>query len=397
MRGESPGASSSVVWDDIPARRAEGTTMQIELVADKRGLDRFIGFPWEVYRGDPNWVPPLRREMKFILGTRNPFFHHAEAAYFLATDRDRVVGRVGAIIDRNHINIHKEQAGFFGFFECLPDPEVAERLLDAAASWLRERQIEIMRGPMNPSTNDECGFLLEGFDSPPMIMMTYTPRYYLEFMERCGLKQAKDLYAYIISPINEVTAGGRLEKLARSVTARVPGLTVRPLNLKKFTEELERIKDIYNAAWSHNWGFVPMTNEEIDSMAERLKPLIVPELALMAEVDGQPAGFMLTVPDYNQVLRRMDGKLGPLGILKFLWYSRKITDLRVMIMGVREEYRRKGFEGVMYLESFRSAMKKGYERAEMSWILEDNVLVQRGCELMGGRLYKKYRIYEKNI
>jgi hypothetical protein len=370
--------------------------MQIELVSDKKDLDRFIRFPWAVYEGNPNWVPPLISEMKFILGDENPFFHHAEAACFLATNGNTVVGRIAAIIDRNHINIHNEQAGFFGFYEALPDPAIACGLLDAASAWLKERDIEIMRGPMNPSINDECGFLLEGFDTPPMIMMTYTPRYYLDHMEHCGMEKAKDLYAYI-SIIKEVSAGGRLERLASGVKARVPGLTVRPANMNDFRRELEVVKDIYNSAWSHNWGFVPMTDEEIESMAKRLKPLIAPELLIMAEVNGEPAAFFMAVPDYNQVLRRVNGRLGPVGSLKFLWYSRKIMDIRVLTMGVKEEYRKKGIEGLLYLESFKAAMKKGYARAEMSWVLEDNVLMQRGCELMGGKLYKKYRIYEKTI
>jgi len=370
--------------------------MQIEQVSDKKRLDQFILFPWKVYQGNPNWVPPLISEMKFILGDRNPFFHHAEAAYFLARKDGDVVGRIAAIVDRNHINIHKEQAGFFGFFECLPDVTVAQDLLNAAAAWLRERDVEIMRGPMNPSVNDECGFLLDGFDSPPMIMMTYTPPYYLEYMERCGLTKSKDLFAYI-SIIKDVSAGGRLEKLAAGVRARVPGLTVRPANMKQFQRELETVKDIYNSAWSHNWGFVAMTNEEIEAMAKRLKPLIVPELLIMAEVNGSPAAFFMAVPDYNRVLSKINGRLGPVGIVKFLWYSRRIRDIRVLTLGVKEEYRKKGIEGLLYLESFKAAMKKGYERAEMSWILEDNVLMQRGCELMGGKLYKKYRIYEKKL
>jgi len=370
--------------------------MQIEQVSDKQGLDLFIRFPWKVYQGNPNWVPPLISEMKFILGDKNPFFHHADAAYFLARKDGDVVGRIAAIMDRNHINIHKEQAGFFGFFECLPDVAIAQGLLNAAAAWLRERDIEIMRGPMNPSVNDECGFLLEGFDSPPMIMMTYTPPYYLEYMERCGLTKSKDLFAYI-SIIKDVSAGGRLEKLASGVRARVPGLTVRPANMKQFHRELETVKDIYNSAWSHNWGYVAMTNEEIESMAKRLKPLIVPELLIMAEVNGSPAAFFMAVPDYNQVLCKINGRMGPVGIIKFLWYSRTIRDIRVLTLGVKEEYRKRGIEGLLYLESFKAAMKKGYERAEMSWILEDNVLMQRGCELMGGKLYKKYRIYEKRL
>ncbi len=370
--------------------------MKIEQISNKKELDEFIRFPWKVYQGNSNWVPPLVSEMKFVLGDKNPFFKHAEAAYFLARRDREVVGRIAAIVDRNHINIHKEQAGFFGFFECLPDVTVAQALLDAAAAWLRERDIEIMRGPMNPSTNDECGFLLEGFDSPPMIMMTYTPRYYLDYMEQCGLSKSKDLYAYI-SVIKDVKAGEKLEKLASSLKRRIPGLVVRPAEMKNFARELESVKDIYNSAWSHNWGFVPMTDEEIESMAKRLKPLIVPELLLMAEVNKSPVGFYMAIPDYNQVLKRLNGKLGPVQMIKFLWYSRTISDIRVLTMGVKEEYRKKGIEGLLYLESFKAALRKGYKHAEMSWILEDNILMKKGCEFMGGKLYKKYRIYEKRI
>jgi GNAT superfamily N-acetyltransferase len=376
---------------------AHGEFVTIEEVTGQGAINEFIRFPWKVYRGNPCWVPPLKSEVKFLLSEqKNPFFHHAEAAFFLARRNGETVGRIAAIIDRNHIKIHHEQAGFFGFFECLPDCAVARELLDTAASWLKKRDIEIMRGPMNPSTNEECGLLLEGFDSPPMIMMTYTPAYYLDYMERCGLTKAKDLYAYI-TVIREVTAGGRLEKVAAAVQARVPGLTVRPANMKRLAQELAAVKEIYNAAWSHNWGFVPMTDEERESMAKRLKPLIVPELLIMAEVNGTPAAFFMAVPDYNQVLGKLNGRLGPVGIAKSLWYSRKINDIRILTMGVKEEYRKKGIEILLYLEAFKAAVKKGYERAEMSWILEDNVLMQRGCELMGGKLYKKYRIYEKNI
>ncbi len=370
--------------------------MNIEQVNSKAGLDEFIRFPWRVYRGNPHWVPPLVSEVQFVLSEKNPFFHHAQAAYFLAHKNGSVVGRIAAIIDRNHINIHNEQAGFFGYFECLPDLAVAQELLNAASSWLKERDIEIMRGPMNPSTNDECGFLLEGFDSPPMIMMTYTPPYYLEYMVHCGLQKSKDLFAYIVV-VDDVAVAERLERLSQGVRKRIPGLTVRPANMKQFDRELEVVKDIYNSAWSKNWGFVPMTDEEIESMAKRLKPLISPDLLIIAEIDGKPAAFFMVVPDYNQVLSRLNGRLLPFGIFKFLWYARKITDIRGITLGVKEEYRRKGIEALLYLESFKAAKRKGYHRAEMSWILEDNTLMQRGCNLMGGKLYKKYRIYEKRL
>src|SRR5512135_3086095 len=279
-------------------------------------MNEFIRFPWKVYQGNPNWVPPLMSEVKFVLSQKNPFFQHAEAAYFLARKNGETVGRIAAIIHRNHINIHNEQAGFLGFFECLPDVAIARDLLDAAAAWLKERDIEIMRGPVNPSTNDECGFLLEGFDSPPMIMMTYTPPYYLDYMEQCGMVKAKDLFAYI-SVIKDVSAAPRLEKLASAIKAHLPGLVIRPANMKKFRKELEAVKDIYNSAWGHNWGFVPMTDEEIESMAKRLKPLIVPELLIMAEVNGSPAAFFMAVPDYNQGLSKINGRLGPLELIKF--------------------------------------------------------------------------------
>jgi hypothetical protein len=370
--------------------------VNIEEVNGAGGMNEFIRFPWKVYKGNPHWVPPLTSEVAFVLSDKNPFFYHAEAACFLARKNRAAVGRIAVIIDRNHINIHREQAGFFGFFECLPDSAIARELLDTAAGWLKERGIGIMRGPVNPSTNDECGFLLEGFDSPPMIMMPYTQSYYLDYMEQCGLRKAKDLYAYL-SVIRDVAVGRRLEKLASAVKARVPGLTVRPADMKQLRKELQTVKDIYNSAWSNNWGFVPMTDEEIESMAIRRRPLIVPELLIMAEVNKKPAAFYMAVPDYNQVLGKINGRLGPVGIAKFLWYSRKITNIRVLTMGVKEEYRKKGIEGLLYLESFKAAMKKSYQRAEMSWVLEDNVLMQRGCELMGGKLYKKYRIYEKNI
>ncbi len=370
--------------------------MNIKRISDKQGMEQFIRFPWTVYQGNPNWVPPIISEMRFLLSDKNPFFRHADAACFLASNNGRIQGRIAAIVDRNHINTHGEQCGFFGFFECLPDPATAAALLDAAAEWLRERDLEIMRGPMNPSANDECGFLLEGFDSPPMIMMTYTPPYYLDYMEQAGMVKAKDLYAYI-SIIREVSSGDRLERLAAALKARTPGLVVRPANMRNFIKELEAVKDIYNSAWSRNWGFVPMTEEEIDSMAKRLKPLIVPDLLIMAEIDGNPAGFFMAVPDYNQVLAKINGKLGPIELMKFLWFSRKITDIRVLTMGVKEEYRKKGIEAMLYLASFKAAMRRGYERAEMSWILEDNELMKKGCETMGGKVYKKYRIYEKKI
>jgi GNAT superfamily N-acetyltransferase len=370
--------------------------MQIEQIQDRSGLDRFIRFPRVVYRDDPMWVPPFISDQEYLLGPDNPFFRHAEAAYFLAREGGRSVGRIAAFIDRSHINFHKEQAGFFGFFDCLPDFHIAERLLDAAAAWLRAQALEIMRGPMNPSTNDTCGFLLEGFDTPPTVMMPYSPPRYLDYMEDCGLRKAKDLFAYTVS-IRDVDSIGRLEKAAAAVRRRVPGAAVRPLDRSRFADELSLIKDIYNSAWSSQWGFVPRTDEEIDSLAERLEQLVVPELVLIAEVQGEAAGFLMALPDYNQVRNRLRDRNGLVGGLLLRWYARRITGIRVMTVGIKEHHRRRGLDALLYLEAFRAARHRGYEWAEMSWVPEDNVLMQRGCELMGGRISKRYRIFEKRL
>ena len=370
--------------------------MQIEQIQDKQGLEHFIRLPWAVYDGDPYWVPPFISDMEHLLGPENPFFQHAESAYFLAREGETPVGRIGAFIDRNHINLHNEQTGFFGFFECLPDFHIAEALVDAASAWLRERAIEIMRGPMNPSTNDTCGFLLDGFDSPPTVMMPYSPPRYLDYMEDCGLRKAKDLYAYTTS-IRDVSSIDRLEKVVAAVRRRVPDAVVRPLDKSRFTEELALIKDIYNSAWSRQWGFVPRTDEEIDKLARQWQPLIVPELVSIATVQGAPAGFLMGFPDYNQIMHKVPERRGFLANLRFRWHARKITNMRVMTIGIKEPFRRRGLEALLYLAAFRAASRKGYDQAEMSWVLEDNVLMQRGCELMGGKLSKRYRIFEKRL
>ncbi|HCJ67634.1 MAG TPA: N-acetyltransferase, partial [Elusimicrobia bacterium] len=263
---------------------------------------------------------------------------------------------------------------FFGFFESINDYAVAEKLLNVVREYLKEKKMEVMRGPMNPSTNDECGFLIEGFDSAPTVMMTYNPEYYLEFMERYGLRKAKDFYAYLAPVTGEQIT--RLSRVSELVKKREPNLVVRPINLKKFAEELGKIKQIYNSAWSKNWGFVPMTDGEIESMAERLKPLVVPEILQIAEFDGKPAGFLMAVPDYNQVMKRINGKLNLSGIVKFLWYKNKIDALRLITLGVCPEYRKKGIDGLLYLESLKGAMKKGYKFCEFSWVLEENILTQ---------------------
>lgn len=373
----------------------DATNIQIQTVETRKDLLDFIKFDWLVYKDDPYWVPPLVSERRTLLTQKNPFWKHSEQILFLAKSRGRVVGKIEVAVDYNYIKFQQEQCGFFGFFECLPDYEVAQRLLDTARGWLKAKGMKIMRGPFNPSTNDECGFLLEGFDSSPFIMMTHTQKYYLDFMQRYGLTKAKDLFAYLL-PVPD-NPPEKLARLAEITRRKYPEVVIRPPDLKNFYEDVQKVKIVYNNSWTKNWGFVPWTTEEFDVLAKQLKPLLVPEIALFAEVNGQPVGFLITLPDYNQVLKKLNGRMGPIQIVKFLLYRNKITRIRLMAMGVCPEYRRRGIDALLVLESLKGAQVKGYKECECSWILEDNVLIQRLAEMMGGKIHKKYRIYEMKI
>lgn len=368
--------------------------IRIQKVHTKGELKQFITLPWKIYRGNPYWVPPLISEEKKLLSPgRNPFWEHAERELFIAFRGKEAVGRIAAIVDRDFIAYHNEQTGYFGFFECLDDHEAARALFSATEAWLKEQGLKKMIGPLNPSTNATCGLLLEGYDSSPKLMMPYTLPYYHTLLEECGLTKARDLLAYHI-PVPE-KMNPRLEKIA--VVLKKRGLNVRNIRMKEFHQELKLVREIYNSAWSENWGFVPITEAEIEHMADELKPIVIPELVFFAEYKGKPVGFYLVLPDYNQVIKKMNGKMGPLQIITFLLGRRKITDIRLMMAGIEEEYRKKGLDGLLYLESARAARDLGYKDSEISWLLEDNLLVIRATEMMGGTLDKKYRIYQKSF
>ncbi|MDZ7272294.1 MAG: hypothetical protein ONB17_11820 [candidate division KSB1 bacterium] len=364
-------------------------------VASRRDLDRFVKLPWSIYRGNPYWVPPLIVDVRKLLDRKkNPFFQHSEAEYFLAERDGLVVGRIAAIVNDNHNKFHNEKTGFFGFFECINDQEVANALFDAAASWLRNKGMEIMRGPMNPSTNDTIGLLLDAYDKPPVIMMTYNPPYYVDLVNGYGMTKVMDVYAYWMDASQPLP-----EKLIR-VTEKVrtkEGLQFRSINMKDFWGEVDRIHQIYNKAWSYNWGFVPMTTEEFHHLAKDLKSVVDPDLAFIAEMNGQPVGFCLTLPDFNQALHKINGRLLPFGIFKLLYYARKINQARVITMGVIREYQKRGIDGLFYLETYRRAVAKGYKGGEFSWVLENNVMMRRTAEMMGGKIYKTYRIYDYKL
>ncbi len=367
--------------------------MDILEVASRRDLDEFIEFPYSLYSGDPLYAPPLRKEMKDQFSARNPFFAHAEARYFIAREGRKTVGRVASVVNRRHIDFHGETAGFFSFFESVNDGRVSEALLNAARDVLRERGMTVMRGPMNFSTNEECGFLIEGFDQPPMLMTPFNPPYYNDLMVRYGMQKAKDLYAFIYD-VKEALP----EKVLRvAVIAEKRGISVRRVEKKNFDEEMQVFKEVYNSAWEKNWGFIPLTDEELHYLGERLKQIVVPELTLIAEDNGTPVGFMGLLPDFNFVLRHMKGRLNPLTIAKALFYSKRVTDLRLLLLGIKREYRNKGVDALLYREGFKGIRKGSYKRVEFSWILEDNIQVQRIVEMVGGALYKRYRIYEKEI
>ena len=365
----------------------------IEVVtADQRALREFIELPYALYRDDPHWVPPLRIAVKELLDRRkHPYYQNAEAEFFVARREGRTVGRIAGIIDRGHNRFHGEDAGFFGFFESIDDPAVAEALLGRARQWVFERGARFLRGPVSPSTNYECGLLIEGFESSPMVMMTYNHRYYPALMEGVGLRKAKDLLAYVSS--TEKIHRDKIDRIADRVIAR-NGVRVRPIKMKEFSREVERVWEVYCAAWSRNWGFIPMSREEFLQMGKEMKQILKPELVLIGEVADRVVGFALALPDINQALKPARGSLFPTGLLKILYHQRLVKSVRVLALGVVEEHRASGLAAGFYATLVRNARKLGYGTCEMSWILEDNVLMNRSLEAMGAKRYKTYRIYE---
>lgn len=368
----------------------------IEVVAvdGKKALNEFVELPFSLYRDETHWVPPLRIAVKELLDRKkHPFYANAQAEFFLARQNGRVMGRIAAIIDRNHNEFHQEKAGFFGFYESVHDVAVARALLERARQWVFDHGAAFLRGPVNPSTNYECGMLIEGFDSDPMVMMTYNPQYYPELMDQVGLRKAKDLLAFV-SNANTIDMK-KIGRVADKVLA-TSGVRVRPINMKDFAAEVDKVWNIYKAAWARNWGFIPMTREEFVQMGKEMKMILKPELVLIGEVGDRVVGFALALPDVNQALKHARGNLFPTGLLKILYYQRLIQNVRVLALGVVEEYRASGIAAGFYATLVRNARKLGFGDCEMSWILEDNVLMNRSLEVMGAKRYKTYRIYDWN-
>lgn len=377
-------------------------SVQIEKVQSEKQLRQFVAVPWRVYEHDPNWVPWLYFErLEFFDKKKNPFFEHAEADYFIARRDGEPVGVIAALLNHRHNEFQRENVAHFGIFEVMNDREAALALLETACDWARQKGVERILGPMNFTTYDEVGMLIDRFNSPPVVLMPYNPPYYLDFMEQAGFVKAMDLLAWIRNLdalVEELPP--KMHRVIGRVKERY-GLNVRPIVMKRWDEEIEIVKNIYNNAWQRLWGFVPMTNAEIEHLAENMKLILDPALAFFVERDGEPVGFSLTLPDVNQPLGRI--RPGPSRLSSYLaagrlFLQRYNTDLvRVFALGVVEKYRARGVDALLYYETAQAALKRGYKRAEASWILETNDNMNRVIGMLGGEVYKKYRIYEKDL
>lgn len=369
--------------------------IDVREVSSPSELMRFIKFPWKIYADNPYWVPPLIIDRKdFFNKRKNPFYRFAETRLFIAYHNGEPVGRIATCINRSHNEFHQEKVGFFGFFECIKEYEVAHRLLKVAMIYLKKAGMEVMRGPCNFSTNHEVGLLTNAFDSSPMVMMTYNPPYYAEYLEQFGLKKIKDLLAFRIDHYD--VDNERIQRLIARLRER-SGAVVRKINMRDFNNEILRVIKVYNEAWEHNWGFVPLSEDEFIHIAKDMKMILDPDLALFAEVEGEPAGFALALPDINIVLKKLNGRLLPFGIFRLLWdmkVRKKVKEARVLTAGVVRKYQKRGIDSVFFYDLWHNAMKNGYHTGEMSWILEDNHVMVQAAEALGGKAYKTYRIYQ---
>lgn len=375
------------------------TTMtQITKVNGKKDLKKFIDFPHDLYANDPNYVPELFLAQKDLLDKKkHPFFLHSEAEFFLAIKDNKVVGRIAAIKNNNFNEYTDRNVGHFGFFEVIEDYEVAQILLDTASEWIKSHGLEEILGPQNYSTNETCAALVEGHDSPPTLMMPYNPPYYNDFFEKYGFEKDVDLLSYWLKADDMPEKLGRLSsKILERLNSK--GIVIRTPNMKKFDEEIKKILQVYNKAWEKNMGFVPMTEEEFKHAAKDMKLALDTDFLLIAEANGEPIGFSLSLPDMNMAFKKVKrGRLLPFGIFNLLSAKRKINKVRVLTLGVVEGYRRLGIDAYFYMKTFTEAKKKGYIGGEASWILENNEMMNKALQNINGKLYKRHRLYKKSI
>lgn len=372
--------------------------LEILPVWDRAAHREFLHLPGSLYDHDPAWIPPLLLERREHLSKSNPYFRHATFQAWIARRGSDTVGRISAQIDQLHLQRYDDHTGFFGMLEAQDDPEVFQALFDTAQAWLRERGMKRIRGPFNLSINQECGLLVEGFDTPPAIMMGHALPYYSQRIEEQGLAAEQDLLAYRIR--SDFAAPRHLESLGSRIAGQV---RLRPMRRREFAEDLAIIKDIFEDAWANNWGFLPFTTEEFNDLGKSLKLLVPTDFVRIAEVDGEPAAMMVVFPNLNEAIRDLNGRLFPLGWLKLLWRL-KVSGVktgRVPLMGVRQHYQQSRLGAILALLMITSlqdsARSRGLEEVEMSWILENNIGMRKIIESIGGEAYKRYRIYRKDL
>ncbi|MBN1901260.1 N-acetyltransferase [Candidatus Sumerlaeota bacterium] len=370
-------------------------SLTIKTVTSKNDLKKFILFPHALYRDNPFWAPNLFSEdKKLIAPGRHPFHEHAEVCLFLAEDTGRVVGRISAHINHNHNRFHQDRVGFFGFFECIDSGEVAQSLLNKAADYVRSKGMDTLRGPMNFSTNESCGLLVNSFDETPYFMMPYNFPYYERLLGDAGFQKSKDLLCYGLD--TETYQFERLGKVAERIQKR-SRIALREVDFYRLEEEVEILKTIYNSAWEKNWGFVPMTDAEFTFMAHEMKAIVDKRLLYIALYKDKPAGFILCLPDINIVLKHLKGRLFPFGIFKALYWKRKINRIRIITMGVIRECRGLGIDIILYNQIANLSPSIGYPSGELGWVLEDNEPMNRAAKLMGAKFSKRYRIYDRKL
>lgn len=371
-------------------------TFEIRPVRSASDREAFIRFPFRLHALEPHWVPPLLMERRaFLDPARNPVFEYAQVKLWLALRLGEVLGTIAAVLNPRYNDFHPEDAGvgFFGLYDCVPEQEVAQALFEAAGAWLAEQGRTVLRGPVNLTTNDVVGLLIEGFDDDPALMMPYNPPYYADQLEVAGFTKAKDFYAYAL------TSGeyrGQLEGVSANLL-KEGRVRIRPVDLHHWEEELAFVRSCYNVAWARNWGFVPWTDAELAYIAKELKPLVDPRLTFVGEVNGEPAGFLMAVPDANQALKQARGRLFPFGLLRLLWKLKvtRCTRLRTIAMGVLPRFRRLGLDALMVHQLIRNGPALGYQESEMGWILEDNGPMLSALAHIDARRTKTYRVYDR--
>jgi GNAT superfamily N-acetyltransferase len=373
------------------------SNLVVNPVRSRSEQKQFVNFPWKLYEGDPNWIPPLLAEHRGLLGFKHhPFYDDAEGQTFLATENGKVRGRLLALVNHAHNRRFNEKRGFFGFFESVDDTAVSRALFEAARAWLAERGMKAIRGPCNPSLNYELGLLVEGFHSPPTFMMTYNKPYYGRLVDDFGFQKTQDMYAFwghvdMISKLDK-----KLYFVAQEARKRF-NVKVRTMRRKQFRDELAMFLNVYNESLVGTWGFVPLSAGELKALGENLRHLIVPELALAAEIDGQPIGVVFGLLDYNPRIKRIGGRLFPFGFMHLLRNKRAIKKMRVISINVIPEYQRWGLGVVLLGGLIQPMLDWGMQVAEFSWVLESNTLSRGSLEKGGAKLDKTYRVYDYDI